>query len=133
MTTWWSAWPGPRTPPRRPSTRPQPWTTKTGTVTYIRTCRDESCPPCRRLSDTSRLCSLQLSGSRVCMSLWLSTCPLYFMPSLFCTSSGALTLSSYSLSSLFSGGLASLPFAILTDSAVNHSHCPIVPAILIIM
>ncbi len=24
----------------------------------------------------------QLSGSLVCMSLWLSTCPLYFLPSL---------------------------------------------------
>ena len=31
MTTWWSAWPGPRTQPQRPSTRPRPWITKSGT------------------------------------------------------------------------------------------------------
>ncbi len=56
--------------------------------TYIHdTCRDESSPPCRMVSDTSRLRCGPPSAvwySLVCMSLWLSTCPLYFLPSLFC-------------------------------------------------
>ncbi len=34
----------------------------------------------------------QMSGGLVCMSLGLSTCPLCFMPSLFCNFAGAVTL-----------------------------------------
>ncbi len=76
------------------------------------TCRDESSPLCRRVSDTSRLRCGPPSAvwySLVCMSLWLSTCPYCTCLLYFATSFDALTLSSSSLRVLFAGGLAWRP------------------------